>query len=406
MTTKKEPLAGLRVVDFCWVGAGALVTQALALLGAEVIKVESVTHPDNLRLSGPFRDDRKDLNGSGYFASRNSNKRSFALNMAHPDGPAVARRLIATASVVTSNFRPGVMERWGLDYDAVRAIRSDVVYLAMPMQGSNGPHRDYVGFGSTIAAVAGLVEPTGLPERAPIGTGTHYPDHVPNPGHALVAVLAALLRQRRTGVGAYIELAQLESTVNVVGPSLLAASLGQQAPRRGNHADEAVPRGVYPCAGHDRWCAISVVDDRAWSALADVLGDMDFGADARFATVSSRRANEAVLDDLLASRTMSFDAWELASRCQAAGVAAAVVETASDIASDPNLVARGFWQTLEHPVMGPYRVGSLPFHLDGAAGRPTRRAPLLGEDTDDLARELLGMSAEEIAACRREGVLQ
>ncbi len=402
----RGPLAGMRVIDFCWVGAGAIVTQALALQGAEVIKIESATHPDNLRLSGPFRGDRIDLNGSGYFASRNSNKKSFALNMSHPRAPELARRLIATSSIVTSNFRPGVMERWGLDYESVRSVREDVVYLTMPMEGSTGPHRDFVGFGSTIAAVAGLLEPTGLPDLAPVGSGTHYPDHVPNPGHALVAVLAALVRRERTGAGAQIELAQLESTVNVVGPSGLAASLGATISRRGNRNGAATPRGVYPCSGEDTWCAISVDGDAQWRALTKVLEADELADDARFADEASRRRYEQELDAIVSTRTRLFQRAALAEQCQRAGIAAAAVATSGDLLFDENLTARGFWRSLEHQVMGRYHVGSLPFHCADDYGRPTEHAPLLGEHTKELAQALLGMSAAEIEACRGEGLLQ
>ena len=188
-------LAGLRVLDFCWIGAGAFVTRILADLGAEVIKVESRSHPDNLRLSGPHKAGAKPLESSGYFASRNTSKKSIALNMSHPRAREIALRLAARCSIVSNNFRPGVMEKWGLGYDDVAAANPSVIYLAMPMQGSSGPHRDYIGFGSTIAALCGLTTMAGRPGRAPIGTATHYPDHVPNPGHALVAVLAAVLHR-------------------------------------------------------------------------------------------------------------------------------------------------------------------------------------------------------------------
>jgi benzylsuccinate CoA-transferase BbsF subunit len=401
----KTALVGIRVIDFCWVGAGALVTQALAVHGAEVVKMESSVHPDNLRLSGPFRADHQNLNGSGYFASRNSNKKSFAINMSHPRAKDLALRLAATGSVVSSNFRPGVMERWGLDYESVRAVNPSVVYLTMPMQGATGPHRDFVGFGSTIAAATGLVAPTGLPGRTPVGTGTHYPDHVPNPGHALVAVLAALLRRQRTGNGAYIELAQLESTANVLGPLLLAASLGEDALPRGNRADASVPHGCYPCAGDDVWCAISVTGDEQWRALTASLNAPWLSGDPRFTTDEGRRLNEEALDAALAEVTCQFVCADLVKLCQVAGVAAAGVASPKDLLEDPNLVERGFWQSLVHPELGAYRVGSTAFHGSDGSGRPTTRAPLLGEHTDELARDLLSLTDDEIAELRTDGVL-
>ncbi|HEY2887231.1 MAG TPA: CoA transferase, partial [Candidatus Limnocylindrales bacterium] len=257
--TDGQPLAGIRVLDFTWVGAGALATKLLADLGADVIKIESRARPDNLRLAPPYRDGRDGLDGSGYFATRNSSKRSLALDMRLDQARALALRLASAADIVASNFRPGVIDRWGLGYDAVRAVNPSVIYLTMPMQGADGPHASFTGFGSTIAALSGLVSLSGLPDRPPVGTGTHFPDHVPNPGHALVAVLAALLYRARTGAGQAVELSQLESTINIIGPAIVEASLahGSLQPRAGNRAAGASPRGVFPCAGTDSWVAIT-----------------------------------------------------------------------------------------------------------------------------------------------------
>ena len=312
------------------------------------------------------------------------------------------------------------MERWGLGYEEVRRVNPAVIYLTMPMQGATGPHRDYLGFGSTIAAAAGLADPSGLPGRPLTGTGTHFPDHVPNPGHALVALLAAVYRRSRTGEGAVIELAQLELTVNIVGPSILAASLGSTAARRGNRSPEAVPHGVFPCDGDDSWCAISATTEEQWHALVRVLGAGDAGAgdagagdagtgglagDPRFRDAAARGQHEAQLEETLASYTRKFDRWSLAAELQAAGVAAMAVETTGDLLTDPNLTARQFWRALEHPVLGTYSVGSMPFSWPGGSRGPSRAAPLLGAHTAEIASALLKMSASEIEAARADRLL-
>lgn len=406
-------LSGLRVLDFCWVGAGALVTQTLALHGAEVIKVESRARPDNLRVAPPFRPGTTGLDASGYFASRNANKKSLALNMRHPAASALARRLARMSSVVTSNFRPGVMERWGLGYDDLRAEQPGLIYLTMPMQGTTGPNKDYAGFGSTIAALAGLVEPSGLPGRVPVGTGTHYPDHVPNPGHALVALLAAIVHRNRTGHGGRIELSQYESTVSLVGPAVIQYSVtGEQPRRQGNHVAGAAPHGVYPCAGPDTWIAISVRTDAQWAALAGVLSP-DGGpagrspglAGERLATAAGRKEHEAELDALVAAATAGRDRWDLMGRLQQAGVPASVVETAADVFDDPVLAARRYWRTLDHPVMGPVRAASAAHLWDGAPVQPASPAPLLGQHTEEITRELLGLSGAEYRRLVAEEVL-
>lgn len=397
----------LRILDFCWVGAGAFVTRILADMGAEVIKVESHAHPDNLRLSGPHKPGAKHLEGSGYFASRNTCKKSLALNMGRPEARAIAKQLAGRCSIITNNFRPGVMERWGLGYEDIRAINPSVIYLAMPMQGTAGPHTSFIGFGSTIAAISGLVEMTGLPERAPIGTGTHYPDHVPNPGHALVGMLAALFHRTRTGEGQYIELAQLESTVNLMGPQIINHSAGGLPPHRnGNRRPGSVPCGVFPCAGSDIWCAIEVEDDGRWQALAAALGNPAWMADPALATLPGRSAQISAIEKNLANETRARSAEELVARLQAHGVASSIVETSADVCADPQLHARGYWRQIDHAEMGRITVNVPPFFsVEDGRKRDPGPPPLLGEHTLEIVTSLLGMTEQECERLRTEQVL-
>lgn len=389
-------LEGLKVLDFCWVGAGAFVTRILADLGAEVIKVESHAHPDNLRLSGPHRPGAKALESSGYFASRNTSKKSIALNMTLPEGRAIAERLAARCGIVTNNFRPGVMDKWGLSYDSIAAINPSVIYLSMPMQGTAGPHRNYIGFGSTIAALCGLVNMAGLPDRPPLGTGTHYPDHVPNPGHALVALLAAVFHRSRTGKGQYIELAQIESTINVLGPSLLNWSAEGELPaRNGNRSIGVVPRGVFPCATDDTWCAIEVETALQWRGLADALGRPAWMDEASLQTASGRAARENEIERLLGDLTRKFESPALMALLQQHGVPASVVNTSADVLSDPQLAARDYWQSMSHAEMGEVIVNRPPFRVMGERRPQLGSPPLLGEHTIEIARDWLDMDAVE-----------
>jgi len=400
-------LCDLRVLDFCWVGAGAFVTRLLADLGAEVIKVESHAHPDNLRLSGPHKAGARHLEASGYFASRNTNKKSLALNMGHPQARAIARRLVQKCSVVTNNFRPGIMERWGLGYHELAADNPALIYLAMPMQGSSGPHKSYIGFGSTIAAISGIVEMSGAPERAPIGTGTHYPDHVPNPGHALVGLLAAIFHRARTGEGQYIELAQLESTVNLMGPSIMRYSACGALPHRsGNRREGVVPRGVFPCQGEDVWCAIEIESDDAWQALGDALGRPSWMADPGLATLPGRSQHIDTIEAKLAAQTRRFGAKELVTLLQARGIACAMVETSRDVMEDRQLAARGYWREIDHAEMGRITVNLPPFFsTEEGRTRDPAPPPLLGEQTREIVTTLLGLSDSECTRLMNEQVL-
>jgi benzylsuccinate CoA-transferase BbsF subunit len=309
--------------------------------------------------------------------------------------------------VVTNNFRPGIMERWGLGYAELAATDPSLIYLAMPMQGSTGPHKSYIGFGSTISAISGLVEMSGAPERAPIGTGTHYPDHIPNPGHALVGLLAAIFHRARTGEGQYIELAQLESTVNLLGPSILRYSASGELPRRtGNRRDGAVPRGVFPCAGDDVWCAIEIENDAGWQALVETLGSPAWMTDPAFATLPGRSAGIDAIEGKLAQETRGRNADDLVLALQARGVAASVVETSRDVMEDPQLNARGYWRGIDHAEMGRITVNVPPF-FSAEEGRQREPAPppLLGEQTREIATGLLGLSDSECTRLMKEEVL-
>jgi benzylsuccinate CoA-transferase BbsF subunit len=401
--TAAAPLAGLRVLDFAWIGAGALVTKALAELGAEVVRIESRARPDNLRQSPPFRPGVGGLDASGYFASRNPDKKSVALNMKHPRARSIAMTLAEQSDVFASNFRTGVLERWGMGYDDVREVNPRIVYLTMPMQGRDGPHRNYVGFGSTIAALAGLVHTTAAPGRAPIGTGTHYPDHVPNPGHALVALLAAIYHQQRTGEGQCVELSQLESTVNVVGHGIVQSSLGAQVKPAGNRLPGCAPRGVYRCASGE-WLAISCQTERHWEATADTLGHPEWLTDSRFATLYDRLEHADQLDAELSAGLESVPRSAVVDKLVGAGVPAGPVNTAKDMLSDPHLVDRGFWQPVQHSVIGEIPMSHLPFRIDGCP-RPTMTAPpLLGEHTREVAITLLGLTEDQYRELADDGL--
>jgi benzylsuccinate CoA-transferase BbsF subunit len=396
------PLAGVRVLDFTWVGAGSLTTKLLADHGADVLKIESSVHIDSLRLNPPFAGGVHGPNRSGYFAERNSNKRSVCLNLREAQGQALARRLATDCDIVANNFRPGVMERFGLGYEDIRRIRPDVIYLAMSMQGSAGPEREYLGYGLTIGALVGLQHLTGLPDRYPVGTGTNYPDHVPNPCHAAFAVLAALRHRRRTGEGQCIDIAQTEPTIATIGTTVLDYTVnGVVREREGNGHPRWAPHGLYRCFGDDHWIAIAVRSDAEWLALAEVLG-LDAERYAR-----NRHEQSAELDELVQRGTLGWDAVELATRLQQRGVAAGPVQNSADLVdTDPQLAHRGHWVSLRHPEMGTSRYGMPPFRLSATPGELRTAAPVLGAHTREVLTEVLGMGETELDTLDAAGVLR
>jgi benzylsuccinate CoA-transferase BbsF subunit len=386
-----SPLAGIRVLDFCWVGAGALVTKTLAELGASVYRVESRSHPDSLRLAPPFRPGTEGIEASGYFASRNSTKKSVAINMKTEEGRSLALDLVAKVDIVTSNFRPGIMERWGIGYETVRSKNPSVIYLTMPMQGETGPHASYVGFGSTIAALAGLVDLSAVPGRSPVGTGTHYPDHVPNPGHALVAVLAAIRHRRRTGEGQQIELAQFESTVNVIGPAIVAAGLGETPTAMGNRTPSAAPHGAFRCRD-GQWIVLSCETDNQWDALELELA---LSHDDSRGTLAGRKAAEDSIEAELRMAFEGIDRPDAIARLTSARVPNAPVNSSRDIVEEPALWARGFWRDIDHPVIGHIPISRTPIRLVDGPQPDVIRPPLLGEQTFEVLSAELGMSRED-----------
>lgn len=404
--TASLPLSGIRVADFSWVGAGPFLTKPLADHGADVVKVESRRRVDPIRSMAPFRDGVTGVERSGYFANRNSSKRSICLDLKHPRGRALALRLIEVSDIVVNNFSPGTMDRLGLGYDAARAVRPDVIYLEMPMMGTEGPHRDCRGYGLTIAAAGGLLGLTGYPDLPPVGTGTNYPDHVPNPLHGAVAVLAALRKRRRTGQGEYIELAQLESTVNAIGPAVVAAAAGAAPTRNGNADAAAAPHGVYRCAGDDQWCAIAAFGDEQWAAIRSVLRSQAWDRYPELDTADGRRRFAGLVDDLVAAAARAWDAGRLADELTRRGVAASAVMTADTLLrSDPQLGARRHWVTLDHPVMGRSVYDGIPYRLSRTPGRLRSPAPLLGADTRDVCVDLLGVPEAAYEALELEGAV-
>lgn len=397
----KGPLEGIVVADFCWVGAGSYTTKILADHGADVIKVESSAKVDGLRLSPPYADGRSGVNRSGYFADRNSSKRSLALNMKLPKARELARKLVERADVVANNFTPGTMDRFGLGWDDVQAFNPSIVYLAMSMQGSTGPHRDHLGYGLTMGALVGLHHLIGEPDGEPVGTGTNYPDHVPNPGHAAFAVLAALRHRRRTGEGQYIDLAQIEPTVAVLGPTFLEWSFnGVDVGRRGNRHRWYAPHGIFRAAD-DQWLALAVVDDPQWVNLCEVLGlSGGSGQDSAW-----RRANVEVIEEQVTSAVARVSADELERMLRGLGIPAVRVRDASDVLSDPQLGHREHWQRLPHAEMGDSLYGAPPLRLSRTPGGLNRPAPLLGEHTVEICKEVFGLGTNEIEALSEEGVL-
>ncbi len=396
--------AGLKVADFSWVAVGPITAKSFADHGATVVRVESETRLDVLRGLPPFKDDYPALNGSQWFANMNSSKLGLSLNLRTPEGRAIARKLIDWADVVVESFTPGTMAKLGLDYETVSKDHPDLIMLSTCLLGQTGPYATYGGFGGHGAAIAGLHAITGWPDRPPSGPGGPYSDVVA-PRFTVAALAAAVLNRRTTGLGQHIDVSQVESAIHFLEPLILDQTVnGVTAGPAGMGSMTASPHGVFTTAGTERYIAIAIETAAQWQGLKSVA-PLDEFSDARFDDLDKRQAASAGIIPAVLRWTATRDPWELEAELIGAGVPCAVVQRASDLYRDPQLAERGFFVTLDHAEMGP-----TPY--DGFATRFSARkttlrapAPLLGQHTEAVLSEMLGMSHDEIVDCVNAGAL-
>nr|WP_272917695.1 CoA transferase [Nocardioides flavescens] len=364
-------LEGVRVLDLTWVLAGPYVTKTFADHGAEIVKVESSQRKDPTRFAPGMRlRPGASYDDSGYFLNFNRGKRSLALNLRTSRGQELLRALVPHVDVVVENFSPGVLARWDLAYDQLRDLNPEVVLVSMAGVGQDGPWRSAVTFADTLAAMSGLTYETGSATRPPQGLTFGLGDMV-----AANAAVAAALERLHRGEGGHVDLSQLEAMAAALGPAALEAELGQTVRPRST---------VMRCAGEDRWLAVGACPADELDAAVRALG-------------------AGSLADLAAAS----DADELAGRLQALGVPAYAVRDGHDLVEvDPQLAARGFYTPLDHPIAGPVLHEGLVEHLEATPGALRTPAPLLGQHTEELLTELLGLDPAELNTLHEEGVLQ
>jgi benzylsuccinate CoA-transferase BbsF subunit len=397
--------AGLRVADFSWVGVGPTATQTLAMFGAEVIRVESATRLETARTSGPHAGGKPGADSSAYYGNMNRDKLGMSLNLRHPRAIEAAERLIAVSDVVTESFTPGYFSGLGFTYERIRQIRPDVIMLSTSMEGQDGPHSKFKGFGLTLQATAGITGLTGWPDRAPVGTGVAYTDWFAT-HFAMVALLAALEHRERTGEGQLIDLAQFEATVAGLGSAVLEYTAnGTVRTREGNSHPLMAPHGVYPVQGKDRWIAIAVEDDARWLAFRKVMGEPPVFASPELCSTEARLAARDHLDTVIAGVTAPHDGETLAARLQEAGVAAHIVNTTADLELDPQLNHRDHGWVIDHPVIGPITWDAPAWKLEKTPAHPDRPAPLLGQHNEYIYRDVLGYTEEEFISLLADGVI-
>lgn len=392
-----HPLDGVRIMDFTHVLAGPFGTRVLGDLGADVIKVGTAA-----RGGGANAPDHP------YYVSWNRNKRSVTINMAHEDGRRVARLLAAKSDVIIENFSAGVLKRWGLDRESLAATHPGVSVISMGGMGQDGPWKDFVTYAPTIHALTGLTYLTNPPGEYTLGYGFSLTDHLSGLAAALAA-LQALEYRERTGSGLSIDLSQYELGLGIMAPALLdyLANSRNPEPVGNRHPFGAwAPHGIYRCAGDDQWVAIAVRGDSEWGALAQLMGRAELRTDSRFATHESRVAHADALDATIEAWTVHIDRYEVARRCQAAGIAAGPVQNAADLTGrDEQLAARGFFGTATADSRGTYGTDRFPARFNGLRPPEYRGVRQTGADTFAVVSELLGLPDDEVAELLASGAL-
>jgi crotonobetainyl-CoA:carnitine CoA-transferase CaiB-like acyl-CoA transferase len=419
-------LDGVRILDFTWFLASAGGTRFLTAFGAESIKVEWKGHPDTRfgaqapvggrearnKAEAPL-EELLDAEMGGQFNHKNAGKRGISLNLRHPEGLAIAKRLVEISDVVAEGFTSGVMDRWGLGYDVQRELNPTVIYAQQSGAGTLGTYDVFRSVGPIANAITGLAQMSGLPEPAmPAGWGYSYLDWIGAYSFAL-AILGGLLHRERTGEGQWIDASQCESGLYFTGvPVLDWSANGREWSRHGNRSpyQPAAPHGIYRCAGDDRWIAIACGDEQEWRSLVEVAGRPDWATDPRFGDLAARYAHQNALDREIEVWTAPLDDYALMEALQAAGVPAGVCQNAEDRCTrDPQLAALEWLTEVTGTKIGRWPIPEVPLTLSETpayiGGQIDRGAPLYGEDNEYVYGELLGISSRQQRALAEEGVI-
>ncbi len=400
----KQVFEDVKIADFGWVMVLPGTTKYLADHGAQVIRIESSQRLDTCRTSAPFKDNVPGVNRTPHFAIMNNNKYGVTINLKHPKGLEIVKKIVAWADIVAEGFTPGTMARLGLGYEQLRAIKPDIIMLSTCNLGQTGPYASQPGYGVQLAGYTGFLHLTGWPDREPSIPYGAYTD-VTTPPMGAIALIAALDYRRRTGKGQFIDLSQYEVGIQYLAPVILDYSVNKRiANRTGNECSYAAPHGAYPCLGEDRWCAIAVFHDEEWHRLCQVMGNPSWTKEPKFATLQEKKENEDELNRLMSEWTKHFTAEQVMATLQSIGVAAGVVQSCEDLYNDEQLKYRQHFVELEHPEIGKHYYESPSFKLSKTPAELRTPAPCLGEHNEFVCTQILGIPDDEFAALFAEGV--
>ena len=403
MKPDHPPLSGVRVLDFGHVLAAPFCTRLLADLGADVVRVESSRHPDF-----PWPSSYRHADGRhASYLNTNRNKRSVAIDLKHPRGRDLARRLAEAADVVVENFSAGVMERLGLGYEALREGNPRLIFASMSGYGHGGPRRDWTSMNMNLQGAAGLMQVTGAEGDPPTAISNSWNDYIGGL-HTCYAVIGALSERAATGEGIHLDMGQFECSVSMIAPLVLFSAVNGRNPERmGNRSTRFAPQGVYRCAGQDEWCAVSVHDDAQWRALAEAVDegvpDPGLAGDPRFATPSGRMRCHDEIDQRIEAWTRALESADVETRLKRAGVPAARMRRVQDLVE--NRAPSRAYREMDEPRVGSMLTTALPLELSASPLPPATPAPCLGQHTQEVLREWLDLPANELSELAATGAL-
>ena len=392
-TAAAPPLAGIRVLDFTHIVAGPFCTRILADLGAEVLHVETRSRAGGLGFHPDVRDPRV-----------HRSKKSITLNLKHEGGRAAAIRLAGVTDVIVENFSSGVMGRLGLDYESLEPLNPGLIYVSMSGFGHTGPKRDWTSMNMNLQGYSGLMLVTGAEGDPPTSVSNSWNDFIGGL-HAGFAVLQKLAERRRDGRGAHLDLSQAECSIATLGPLVLSSLVNRRdAPRLGNRSTSVAPQGVYPCAGTDEWCAISVQNDKQWRALTETMERSDLAADSRFASVVGRLRHHDEIDEQIAAWTRDLSKEEIQTRLTAAGVPAERVRHADAVVNSDDS-GHVFTPIVSPDSDKPDLAAGLPFSLGASETFAPVPPAALGEHTRSALASWIGLTDREIDELEAAGAL-
>jgi benzylsuccinate CoA-transferase BbsF subunit len=399
----KLPLEGIRVIELTTGAAGPTVARVLCEFGAEVIRCET-----RLRGDGHRGEDPAKWNKNPDFMKLQRGKKSFTVNMQTEKGRELVKELVKKSDVLVENYGLGILEKWGLDYPALSKINPGCILIRVKGMGCTGPHAADLTYGPNVGNTMGTTYLWNYPgaTTATAEPRTQHPDFMGGVTGAFAVVLA-LMQRKKTGRGQWIDSAQVEIGASLLGPKYLEYAVNKREPRpEGNRNLVAAPYGPYQCKGNDRWCVIVIESQQEWERFASLLEQSGLRRDEQFATHLGRVRNKEALDRWVTSWTMERDPYEVMETLQRIGICAAVVQDVEDqFKRDPQYAATGFLVKLTEPEAGDVVTENVPIRLSETPGKVRGLAPLMGEHTHEIARELLGLSDKEIAALEDEKVL-